>query len=408
MAETLINQNQIKTGWNAPSDWIDIRNGAIPNSVYYFVGHSADYSTYPKFAVYATVSNSGTYDVYVDGIKQATTASGSSTELDWQTLALSSGWDVTYPATLRAHIVRVTPSSDANKFTEVRCDNPAGTGTSPSNETRLGVLWCHYEIDYVIDTSYAFAKYPWGYWNPDLIAVTAQGDVLKTSSIYNFLAKGSDLEDRGPSKIEYLPIFDFNNNSQVNAVGAFCCNNNGTNNTALKKIRLQNGTIICAGKSFGYMSNLTEIECKNASLLINGETFYRLPKLKKLPPIIFSTSASSPLDNSFVGLEALTDTLLDVSYHTTMTKLKVGGSSSYPIRGIKWVTVSGSAPFTGTSPQIDVSYLGLGRNALVQLFNSLPTVSDSQVCNITGCSGASDLDTTDLAIATGKGWTVTR
>ena len=27
--------------WQKPSDWIDIRSGACPNSIYYLVGHSA-------------------------------------------------------------------------------------------------------------------------------------------------------------------------------------------------------------------------------------------------------------------------------------------------------------------------------------------------------------------------------
>ena len=81
--------------WKKPADWVDIRSGAIPNSVYFLVGHSADYATYPTFVVKAGVSNSGTYDVFVDGIKQATTASGTETTLNWQTLALESGWEVT-------------------------------------------------------------------------------------------------------------------------------------------------------------------------------------------------------------------------------------------------------------------------------------------------------------------------
>lgn len=394
--------------WRKPDDWIDIRSGAIPESVYFLVGHSADYSKYPKFAVYATVSSSGTYDVYVDGIKQATTASGSSTELDWQTLALTSGWDVTYPSALRAHIVRVTPSSDANKFTAVRCNNPEGMGTSSANEPQFGVLWCHYAIDYVINASYSFASYPWGYWNPDLIAVTAQGNVLKVSNLYNFLGKGVDVSNRGPANIEYLPVFDLNNSSSLNANGAFCCNSLGTSNTKLKKIHLKNGVMVGAGKPFGYMDNLTEIVCEQASILVNGETFYQLPKLDKLPPIQFFTGYGAPLSNSLVGLSALEDTFLDVSYHTTMTRLVIGASSSYPIYGIKGLTVSSSAPFSGSSPQLDAQYTGLSRAALVNLFNSMPTVTSDQVCNVTGCSGASDLTADDIAIAVNKGWTVTR
>jgi hypothetical protein len=76
---------------------------------------------------------------------------------------------------------------------------------------------------------------------------------------------------------------------------------------------------------------------------------------------------------------------------------------------VKGLVVSSSAPFSNANtPQLSVAYSGMTRAALVTLFNSLPTVTDDQVCDVTGATGAADLDATDLAIATGKGWTVTR
>jgi hypothetical protein len=99
---------------------------------------------------------------------------------------------------------------------------------------------------------------------------------------------------------------------------------------------------------------------------------------------------------------------LDFSEGAQVKKLVIGGTSSVPLPWFKGLTVSASAPFDGTSPQLDVAYTGMTRDALVTLFDSLPTVSDSQVCNVTGASGAADLSAADIAVATAKGWSITR
>ena len=75
--------------------------------------------------------------------------------------------------------------------------------------------------------------------------------------------------------------------------------------------------------------------------------------------------------------------------------------------GFKGLRVSNQAPFSGSTPQINVSYTGMDRAALVQLFNDLPTVSGGQVINITGCTGSADLTEDDKSIATNKGWDIT-
>ena len=66
------------------------------------------------------------------------------------------------------------------------------------------------------------------------------------------------------------------------------------------------------------------------------------------------------------------------------------------------LTAAGST-YTGTSPQVDVSYTSLSASSLNTLFGDLPTVSGKTI-NITGASGAA---TCTKSIATGKGWTVT-
>lgn len=66
------------------------------------------------------------------------------------------------------------------------------------------------------------------------------------------------------------------------------------------------------------------------------------------------------------------------------------------------LTNSGSL-FTGTSPQVNVSYTSLDAAALNLLFGDLPTLIGKTI-NITGCTGAA---TCTRSIATAKGWTVT-
>ena len=83
------------------------------------------------------------------------------------------------------------------------------------------------------------------------------------------------------------------------------------------------------------------------------------------------------------------------------------GTSSTVRSGITTFRLSNAtSPFTGSSPQVDVSWTSLSQSALVDLFNDLPTVSGKTI-NITSATGAASLTAPERAIATGKGWTIT-
>ena len=96
------------------------------------------------------------------------------------------------------------------------------------------------------------------------------------------------------------------------------------------------------------------------------------------------------------------DYVLDLSNCTALNKIAAIQTARFT--GLR---VSSSATFGGATPQINVSYTGMDRTALVQLFNDLPTVSGGQVINITGTTGSEDLTVDDVMIAVNKGWTVT-
>lgn len=373
--------------WRKPDDWIDMRSGALPNSVYFLVGHSADYTSYPTFTVKATIYDSGTYDVYVDGIKQATTASGTATVLNWQMLALTSGWEVTYPAALRTHIVRVTPSSNSNYCTAITVRN-----TNQQN----GIMWAHFTTTHAIDLDYfigATSTYP----APIMLACTcACPELLVSQRIRNAFYRCENLS--------VIPVFNFGNTSTTSMLDE-CISY-----TKVKKFVAKNFTNTNDPNApFSVAKSLKSIEFENGILPLAGyNAFSQCEKLVSLPPIS-GYAGSTGLQNIFFHCDSLKDTCLDLSNASQARYVKLGGKSSNPITGIKALTVSNQAPFDdATSPQLDVSYTGLNRAALVNLFNSMPTVSASQVCNVTGATGAADLTADDLAIATDKGWTVTR
>lgn len=371
-------------GWQKPADWVDIRSGALNNSVYFLVGHSTDYATYPTFAVYAEVSTSGnTYDVYVDGIKQATTASGSVTTLNWQTLALTSGWDVTTPSSLRTHIVRVTPTTSTDTLTAIRNDIAGGTSQ--------GILWAHFTLTNALnvqrflgtDSGTAYAN------NLCQVITSTTGEILVIGSLQGFA--------RGANSLQEVPVFNLSSiaaSSNLYLYRAFY------NTTSIKKIVFKNGTAL--GEDSFYQSRVKEIITQNAVIIVRNYFLENVPNLKRLPNLSFGGYARE----SFTQLSSLEPTFLSVPA-TSLTRIDFYGTASAKV-ALKGLTVSDQAPFTGSSPQINVRYTDLDRAALVNLFNSMPTVSNSQVCDITGTTGAADLTAEDLAIATNKGWTITR
>lgn len=370
--------------WEKPSDWIDIRSGALPNSIYLLVGHSVDYQTYPQFSVQASISNTGTYDVYVDGIKQATTASGTATTLDWATLALTSGKDVTNPTHLRTHIVRVTPSTSTNTITYF--------SLAANSSENQGLLWAHDTTNNDVVYNNAFGKELAPIYKcPVLQAVTAiRGYITCRYAAFN-----------GCNSLVEVPEIKIAVTSQIMF----------KNCTALKKVIFADATV--RGDSdyglFQGCTSLREINVRSGALAAYSGPFYECNSLKSLPPCIFASSNYASNLNMLKGCTSLEDTVLDWSQATAWKRLVIGGTSTARIDGLKGLTVSNQAPFDhATSPQIDVSYTGLDRAALINLFNSMPTVTASQVCNITATTGAADLTAADLAIATSKGWTITR
>lgn len=381
-------------GWQKPADWIDIRSGALNNSIYLLVAHQADYSQYAKFSFEAITSTStNTYDVYVDGLKHATTASGGTTTLDWQTLALDSGYDVTYPSNLRTHVVRITPTQNTDTLTRFRCRDITG-------QQEQGLLWAHFELSNPITISSAFGTES-AIRNYLLEAVTAKNDNITYTVSSSTSVSGFYSIFRSCTSLKKIPVLTAASTQYASGIYI------SFTGVSLKKVVIK-GNSGTEGLNFLNNTKVQEFDIGNGVVLSSGlgsgNDAHGATNLKKLPSI----NASNEETFQTSGLTSLQDTFIDDSSNSSRKVLRFYGNSTAPVRGLKGLTVSNEAPFDGASPQLNVAYTGLDRQALRQLFKSMPTVSASQVCNITGATGAADLTAEDLAIATEKGWSVVR
>lgn len=356
--------------WVKPSDWIDIRSGALENSIYFLVGHSEPVlsegtytvATYPKFAINAKVStDTNTYDVYVDGVKVATTAHSTVTTIDWGALytagTIVGGHNTTHPSNLVTHVVRVTPSVSTDTLTHCTLSNITG-------QTVQGLFWTHYQLSNPIRMTAAF-----GFENSQrgklMEALTAKNNKITYTVSSSTSASGLYGTFAGCSSLVQIPVLEAENTTygtkayyafyQVPAKKVVIKNNKGTETLALIN-----------------RSNIQELDIENGVVLqseVNtAEDAHNAPNLKHLPAI----SSTQGTSLRVYGVPALTDTVIDDSSNASRSLFRFYGTSTSPTLGLKGLTVSNQAPFDGASPQINVSHTGLSRAALVNLFNSMP------------------------------------
>lgn len=390
--------------WQKPADWIDIRSGALENSVYFLVAHSKptesegvySVATYPEARYIANVSNSGTYDVYVDGIKVATTASTSATLIDWATLynngTLQGGYDVMYPSEKTTHVVRITPSDSNNTLTRI-------VTSSTSSHRNQGNLWIHLQLSNTI-AIYRLCGQDSNTTNPILEAVTAKNNKI------TYEVDSSYQPIRGLYEAFYAHLKTIPELESSAPVSRETSHRDFESVLAKKVVVKNNPETLTFGAIRGFKGEIIEFE-NPITLQDDNQTnssITGITNLKRLPLISTKYKGTNISITDAYNLEPF---VIDESFNDIRKKLVIYGNSSHSI-ALKGLIVSSLAPFDGVASQISVAYTAMDRTALVRLFNSMPTVSDGQVINVTGATGANDLTADDLAIASGKGWTVTR
>lgn len=352
------------------------------NCMIELVGHTSDYSSYNNYGFTPTVSSGGTYNVWIDNQKvKENIASETATQLSWSDLALTTGYAVTTPSSLKTHIVKIEPSVDTNTLTGNQVTRVADSGTE--QQGRLYQIIGTKDIFSLNRVSSNTASVS----NPVLKSLDSfTGELNSNTLVYSFY----------DTELEHIPTLSMQGTSSVyDGLGAF-------QQTKIKYVVLKGTNTLKEHSKFFDTSTLEKIDSENA-LEFNTSDFGNNKKLKMFPK---GTFVNSDYSEFLINDSSLLPADLDLSSNNTITKLDIYGSSSYRIDGLKSLLVSNEAPFNGTSPQINVSYTGLDKTALVDLFNSMPTVSSGQSINITGCTGTSSLTNDDKSIVTTKGWTI--
>lgn len=340
------------------------------NTITLLYGVASDFSAYSLFGLLAQVS-SGTYDVYIDDVLFATTASGTQTDIDFSQLGseyVSIG-TATTPESLVLHKIVIKPTTSGERITQFKPIRTTGISTAQQQ----GVLWIDFNLDNFININNMFR-----YDTYIIIAITAKNDTINTNVNYGIFQNANTLK--------FLPKI-IGNKSTVSFGYSF-------RGTALKRLIIKDMTSSDCDSSFRGMPNIEQINTNINTLRTNTlATFENDYKLKTVP---YYDKNSYLAGNKFTYVlnqnTSLYPTKFDLSNKPNIPKIILCGSSTYPMRGLRGLKVSNEAPFNGTSPQINVAYTGLGRNELIELFNSMPDVTQAtdgitRTINITAASG---------------------
>lgn len=389
--QTELSRKQDDTDFH-PEDygWPDIRPAARPNAIAIMAGVKADYSAYDNWGFTATCE--GGYNVYIDGVQYGSTfSSGAQCSITWSQYSATTGFSVSYPEELTAHIVQIAPAVSGNNITAF-----ASARIASSGDEAQGMIWLHYNLSNEISLNNATRNYP-NSRNTNLVAVTAKKGIIKATNTYGFISSLSP-------KLTFSPNLDLTSGIAYLADGNIC--GVGVKTLEIKNINSTAATFSSAFANCTALEKVKFTDTETGNISNFSQLFLNCTNLKELPNINYTNAAN--MTSFITNAKSLKDFVLDLSYAGNLNTFGVYGNSSNRVDGLKGLLVSQNAPFTGSSPQINVSYTGLDQNALVALFNSLPTVTSGQIINITGATGASALTAQQLAIATNKGWTVTR
>lgn len=370
--------------------WPDIRPAARPNAIVIMAGVKADYSAYDNLGFTATCE--GGYNVFIDGVQYGSTfSSGAQCSITWSQYSATMGFSVSQPEVLTAHIVQIVPATSGNNITAFACARVASSGDEVQ-----GMIWLHYNLSNEISLNNATRNYP-NSRNTNLVSVTAKNGIIKATNTYGFISSLS-------SKLTFSPNLDLASGIAYLADGNIC--GVGVRTLEIKNINNTAATFSSAFANCTALEKVKFTDTETGNISNFSQLFLNCTALKELPNINYTNAAN--MTSFITNAKSLKDFVLDLSYAGNLNTLGVYGNSSNRVDGLKGLLVSQNAPFAGSSPQINASYTGLDQNALVALFNSLPTVTSGQIINITGAAGAASLTAQQLAIATNKGWTVTR
>lgn len=279
---------------------------------------------------------------------------------------------VNVPITSASNITNFYSAFNGNKFKTFNVPCPAAT-----------------------NTSYMF------YLNDELESVTTSFPNTITSSNYMFFAC---------SKLKNITPFDTSNITN--------CSYMFYGTSSLKDVSWANFTSATDVTELYQASRIEKIGAINTSVTITSSEMFYNNKYIINPSSMDNVRVSRlyRIFRSCVNLERIP--LMDVS---AVTDIRQSFNScyritSFPAWDLSAVTLSDTNTFSsclslresnifGLTKTHSYAYTQLDRDAIVNVFNNLGTAV-SQTIYVNGTPGAANLTAGDIAIATGKGWTV--
>lgn len=333
--------------WSKPLSWPELRHITPQGALSLLICDK-----YPYFACQAVCQ--GGYKAILDGTQYNTYASGEKCSFALADIQ-ESGTLTDSPEPLTIHTLLIVPAGQNAAITAFK----TALYDAQSTESQ-GVLWAHFNLPQALSLANCFCGE--NLTNPLLQAITAQNDLLKITSAEYAFAQTANLR--------YLPQIQGETLS-ANAFKGTCLNTAGNN--TLKQLKITSTQSAASAQSFaqGCLA-LKEIKITNSTLAPTdiSNIFKNCQNLRCLPPLNFANTINA--EDFLENCSALEDTSLDFSAAHSLNKLSIGATQQTPLNTVKSVLVSQKAPFDAASPQIDISYTGLDRNALINLFNSLP------------------------------------
>ena len=341
-----------------------------------------------------TATCTGGYKVYIDEVLYGTYNSGAQCSITWSEYTATAGESITTPSALTAHKIWVEPATIGNNITAFRCQRVAAIGTEEQ-----GLLWGHFNLINAITIRATFGGET-TIRNFLLKAITAKNNLITYTVSSNNSQSGFYSSFASCSSLEYLPVLKAENTNYPSGVYI------SFRGVPAKKVVIKNNN---GGEAFDMLFNakVEEFSVENGLTFATGTANHSAngaTNLKKLPKINNNKGEIFIMNNC----TSLEPTNIDDRFNDIRTVFRLYGTNASNFIALKSLRVSNEAPFDyATAPQIQVDYTDLDRQALVQLFNDLPTVSAGQIISIVGATGAGDLTQDDKDIALNKGWSLT-
>lgn len=388
------------TGWQPPSDWIDISE-VNDNEINLLV---SDKCVGYAFSV---TTQSGTYTIdWGDGNIETSRVSGTTYKHQYAIdgTPCSEGY-----GTFKIRIYGA--SSNITKF-QIKEHNYNYSSVSEVHS----ILWAVFGTAYITDYSNAFSSssgdtvYCYKLQCVDIRVMNAATPILMASILSNarslryliLPANVNNITDLSDAFTSVMMMTGFTFPNTTDSLSNLRSTFNGCSGITTVRLPASWGVINNCANTFNGSGVDTVIlpadqgDVPECSGMFSGSKIRNIENLQYLGSLTQQCNMSNIFNNCYIldGEIIITSLLSSFGMYS-------GASSRIILVSSLRLTNPGST-FTGSSPQVNVQYCSMNATALNTLFGDLPTLTGKTI-RITGNPGAGSCNT---SIATAKGWTV--